>query len=371
MTKEELDKYEKLYEDTVDYFRTVELTLKELEAERNDGFDAMVELGKDQNKLHSRFIDLDRKVNRLAQDAERLTKIYDVIQAANGERQRKGERSLEKQTVLIEELKQRVNDLTQDNQRLLKEYNDRLAKLNLFNEKNGNIEMDSVDPALSTCIENFMEVNKERRTFQNESEDLPPDWDKRFKKFIQDQSTNVKTAMTEYPSNKQFPGVLEEWTAVMTELNSADNGLRSDQRKQLAQRERLQILNSVQKDVIDINSKLKDKDVKFNESLYADKIKEKREIVKQQQIEAQTLVTELKTLQISSLDYDRLLKLDWDNIKKTEEWEYYTKLISRVRQTRITLGETERNNDNKLNCLKNKDDYIKRLKEEISNKVGI
>ena len=101
--------------------------------------------------------------------------------------------------------------------------------------------------------------------------------------------------MAENPSSKSFPGLLEDLNEVSKELYTSDLDLRADQRKYLSQLEKQKLLQSVKSDIEEMKQKLNDKEAKFNESLYADKIKEKREQIMHQRYEAQAIITDIKT----------------------------------------------------------------------------
>ena len=299
-----------------------------------------------------------------------MVTIRDSIKTVHGERLRKGERGQAKQQEMIDELNKQIDELNQQIEKLAQDHAGKGDELKKLQDSNESVDMSEVNPDLRGFIERYIESSKERRHFQDEAERLPPDWDQLFKKFIQEQSSNLKNAMNEYPSNQNFPDVLNDYISAMTELYNTDVQYKADQRKQLAQIQKMQILGSIGEDVNDIKTKLDDQNVKFNESLYADKIKEKRERIKSQKLEAQTLVTELKTFKMMDLEFDKMEKFEWTDIKQTPDFTRYSEVTSRTKQARIELGELERANENKLNCVQNKDEYIERLKQEIELKLS-
>ena len=118
----------------------------------------------------------------------------------------------------------------------------------------------------------------------------------------------------------------------------------------------------------DIQNEIKDIKSKFNEPLYADKIKDKRAKIKEQKLELQTLETEIKTQMLMSNEFSKLDNVSFTDHKETDEWGEYLGKLDRVRELKILVGESERSNENKQNIIKNKDDYIERLKAEIEHK---
>lgn len=118
----------------------------------------------------------------------------------------------------------------------------------------------------------------------------------------------------------------------------------------------------------DIQAEIKDIKSKFDEPLYADKIKDKRARIKEQKLELQTLETEIKTQALMSNEFSKLDGLSFTDPKETPEWGEYLGKLDRIRQLKILIGETERTNENKENMVKNKNDYIERLKAEIEFK---
>jgi uncharacterized coiled-coil protein SlyX len=366
-----LEAYQGLVQDARDHFDRVNSVIEEMTEEKANWSDEVMVLEKEQYKLFKEVLDQNRELEKFGQNEEGLQRILEAVTTFTDERLRKKEDMIDRQRKLIQELEDIIAGLRRAIEELGAKLEEVLKRLEELKRNTSSFGVKFAGPELEELLNKYLQASYTRRDCQDESEQLPIDWDLRFKNFVQESSSEVKNAMSEYPANKDFPGILEDWTQMATELYTLDVGLRADQRKQLAQIQRLGVLKTIQVDVNDIKTKLQDKNVKFNESLYADKIKEKRELIKQQKIEAQTLVTDLKTLRIMNLEFENLEKLGWSDIKETPEWAYYLELAANVKQHRILVGEEERSNENKKNCLGNKEDYIKRLRKEIELKLSM
>ena len=255
----------------------------------------MAKLGEDQHLLFTRFLDVDRESKKISQKVQSLKKIYDGMEKACEERSRKGKDFINNQKQIIDELNSKIEEQNNQNESLTKDFSSKQRQLESLVSSNNPFGMKPVDEQYKASVERYLQSSHDRRKFQNESEELPVDWDMSFKKFIQDHSSSLKTAMAENPSSKSFPGLLEDLNEVSKELYTSDLDLRADQRKYLSQLEKQKLLQSVKSDIEEMKQKLNDKEAKFNESLYADKIKEKREQIMHQRYEAQAIITDIKT----------------------------------------------------------------------------
>lgn len=116
--------------------------------------------------------------------------------------------------------------------------------------------MKEIDPKIEDKINSFISAHQERRQFQDESEDLPSDLDRRFKTHIEEMTSELKSASQDYPSSKNFPAVMEEWNDLTTELNSISLNNSLLDRKSNAQKLKLSLLRSLQEDHSDLSEKL-------------------------------------------------------------------------------------------------------------------
>jgi len=172
------------------------------------------------------------------------------------ERVRKKERVLEMQQQLLAEVNEKVHHTLKQNEVLAKELQQREETLNDMQEKCDHIGIKELDPKIEDNIHNFISVQKERRQFQDESEDMPLEWDSRFRGHVQEMSSELKKTTNEYPSNKNFPAVMDEWFDATAELNSTELNNKHLDRKINAQNIKLALMASMQNDMNDIREKL-------------------------------------------------------------------------------------------------------------------
>ena len=353
--------YEEFFANIQPKWKSADEKLNEITLVYGNTLDKYCSLGKEQHKLYSKFIEIDREVKRRQHIVSDMRDKEDGIKDIHGERYRKKERAIEKQNQIIKELNELLANLTKRNQELSKLLLEKEIELQKLEDSFSFFGIKEKDLHIIEKLKAFMEANQERRQFQNESEEFPPHWDKLFKEFIEDSCSELKTSTNEYPSNKQFPGLANDWIDTINELNESDRDLKLTTRKQIAQDIKLEMLKDIQNEIKDIKSK-------FNEPLYADKIKDKRAKIKEQKLEIQALETDIKSQMLMSNEFKKLEDITFTDHKETDEWEEYIKKIDEVRNLKHTVGEAERSNENKANIIKNKDDYIQRLKEEIELK---
>lgn len=185
-----------------------------------------------------------------------LSEIHNGIKEIGAERYRKKERAVEKQNQIIQDLQSQLELLSKTNEELSKILavkEDELIKLEDSCESFGVKEL---NPKIEENIKNFLGCHKERRQFQDESEDLPPEWDKRFKGFIQDMSTEIKNATNEYPSNKKFPNLVNEWLESTNETNETDRQIRILERAKIAQAVKVAMMRDIQSEIITLRERL-------------------------------------------------------------------------------------------------------------------
>jgi len=71
-------------------------------------------------------------------------------------------------------------------------------------------------------------------------------------------TTELKNALKEYPSNKNFPGVKEDWIGLTSEIQEIEYQNRIFERSRLAQETKLTIIKDIGNEVERIREKLKE-----------------------------------------------------------------------------------------------------------------
>ena len=143
-------------------------------------------LTKEQHKLYTKFIEIDREVKRISDIVSNMRELEDGIKDIHGERYRKKERAIEKQNQIIRELNELLSNLAKRNEELSKLLAEKEIELRNFEETFSVLGIKEKDLHITERLKTFMESHKERRQFQNESEEFPPHWDKLFKGFIEE-----------------------------------------------------------------------------------------------------------------------------------------------------------------------------------------
>ena len=71
-------------------------------------------------------------------------------------------------------------------------------------------------------------------------------------------TTELKNALKEHPSNKNFPGIKEDWIGLTSEIQEIEYQNRILERSRLAQETKLTIIKDIGNEVERIREKLKE-----------------------------------------------------------------------------------------------------------------
>lgn len=251
-----LKDYEKLLYDVVPEFKEADNQVIELSRSYCESLGKNTALGKEQHALLGKYLEVRRQVNKMRQEVNDLSELHEGIKEIGAERFRKKERAVEKQNQTIQDLQGQLELLAKTNEELAKILAIKEDDLIKLEDSCENFGIKELNPKIEENINNFIGCQKERRQFQDESEDLPPEWDKRFKGFIQDMSTEIKNATTEYPSNKKFPTLINDWLESTNEANETDREIRVLERAKIAQAVKVAMMRDIQNEIIMLRERL-------------------------------------------------------------------------------------------------------------------
>lgn len=253
--------------------------------------DQNVSLGKDQYYLLANYLDVRRSMNKSSQVEKNLEQLKSGAIEIEAERIRQKQRSIEAQLKIILELKDSINYLKSENERLTQEYSEREKNLIDLENSFETFGIKSPEPKLEENIHEFYRTQCERRQFQDESEEMPADWDKRLIGHVQDMTSELKNALNEYPSNKNFPHVKEDWVNMTTEIRDTEYQNRVLERTSYAQNTKLSIIKDIEQEIERIKEKAKEG---IDESTFEDLIKDIRERLNEIRLYLKTIYTDVK-----------------------------------------------------------------------------
>jgi len=254
--KDLLKKYEALLGDKLPVYSQLDKEISETSQMHSGILDQKNMLEKENATLSKNYAEIKRMISKYNNDIDGINDMVAGQKLTEDERVRKKERVLEMQQQLLAEVNEKVHHTLKQNEVLAKELQQREETLNDMQEKCDHIGIKELDPKIEDNIHNFISVQKERRQFQDESEDMPLEWDSRFRGHVQEMSSELKKTTNEYPSNKNFPAVMDEWFDATAELNSTELNNKHLDRKINAQNIKLALMASMQNDMNDIREKL-------------------------------------------------------------------------------------------------------------------
>lgn len=262
--KQMLEEYENMLALSVPKFKSIENNLIHISKEYCSTLDHNCVLGKEQHKLYAKFLEVKREVNKLNQEANDLMELQNGIREIGAERYRKKERAVEKQMKIIAELNELISQITQENEVLLNTLNEKETALQTLEDNCDHIGIKEMNSHIQDGINGFVASQQERRQYQDEAEDLPADWDKRFKGYITEMSTELKNALNEYPSNKNFPGVSSDWINANKEEMDLHIQNKILERSRSAQSIKIALLRDIQSDIALIRQRLTESKLSIN-----------------------------------------------------------------------------------------------------------
>lgn len=291
LVKERLSEYEQFLSDSVIEARESDEKLNKISSNYCKIIDKNVSLGKDQYYLLANYLDVRRSLNKSAQVAKNLEQLKAGTIEIEAERIRQKQRSIEAQLKIISELNDTITHLKSENKRLTHEYNEKEQSLIDLENSYETFGIKSPEPKLEENIHEFYRTQNERRQFQDESEEMPADWDKRLIGHVQDMTSEVKSALNEYPSNKNFPHVKDDWVNITTEIRDTEFQNRLLERTKFAQITKLSMIKDIEQEIERIREKIKEG---IDESTFEDLIKDVRERLNEIRIYLKTIYTDVK-----------------------------------------------------------------------------
>ena len=230
-------------------------------------------------------------MNKSSQVEKNLQQLKSGTVEIDAERVRQKQREIEAQLKLISELNDRINNLRSENEKLAQEFSEKEKNLIDLENSYENFGIKSPEPKLEEDIHEFYRTQCERRQFQDESEEMPADWDRRLISHAQEMSSELKNALNEYPSNKNFPRIKDDWINITTDIRDTEYQNRLLERTKFAQNTKLSMIKDIEAEIERMNEKIKEG---IDESTFEDMIKSIRERLDQLRLLLKTIYTDVK-----------------------------------------------------------------------------
>jgi DNA repair exonuclease SbcCD ATPase subunit len=231
------------------------------------------------------------------------------------------------------------------------------------------------DAHLEGAARDFIGVNQERRRVQDDGDEIPEDWIAASKAFLDDQYNDFKVGENE----KDRDGRIEDLMRQIHNTNMAIEALLAEmqriEREKGVSKQKGILADDMNKDMSDLRSRLEEQLSKREQIIseikeYMILHKEKADLFRRQQEEISILLSEIEEIRMY-LREEVNLGLEQLNIDIEAHKERLRQLILDINEVRLLITEEEHHNEIKRNLLRNKDEYIERLKiaiEELNRK---
>jgi hypothetical protein len=362
LAKEKLSEYEQFLTNSAIESNLLDGEVNILSSDYIKTIDTNVLFGKDQYHLLAIYLDIRRKLNKTLQVEKNLNQLKSGVVEIEAERIRQKQRSVESQLKIIFSLNQTINNLKSENSRLTITHSQQEQNLIDLENSFETFGIKGPEPKLEDDIHESYRTQCERRQFQDESEDVPSEWDKRLIAQVQDMGTELKNALTEYPSNKNFPKVKDDWINLTTEIRDTEYHNRVLERTKTAQTIRVSIIKDIEQEIERIKDKIKEG---IDESSFEGLIKELRERLDELKIQLRTIYTDVKRDNLLVTKCRDHKDLSSENVQNCPECHDLLLLVQKVNHSQSILDEADRCNQKKIDVLKQKDERIGALKDQI------
>ena len=275
----------------------------------------------------------------------------------------------EQQKGTIDELKNKINESKSDISDLRRQHDNASADLTIESKAFARGRNTKDDPNLENLTNDVVGVHQERRRAQDEGENLHDDWVGSTRVFL-DKSNS------EYEAGQRDRGTLLRIQDIMAQIAQSNE----DIERLIAELQRLErekainghrgtVSNDITVDLTDVRSRL-DKELAKRERI----IVELKDFTTQQRSKSDVYGRQREEIDILIRDIEELREFLREKYEDEEaellELEreienHKTRLrdiINEINELRVLIIEEEHHNDIKRNLLRNRDEYIERLK---------
>lgn len=270
----------------------------------------------------------------------------------------------DQQKVIIGELKDDVSTLRSEIENLRRQ------------EESGSVELLSLtggsghgnertDPNLENVLSDFVAVHQERRKVQDGGEGCYDDMVDGHKIFLDNAYSEFKHGTKNRTSAMRVEELMHQIVQSNHDIETLISELLKSDREKAINDHRNILCNDINSDFNDVRARL-DYELTIRERA----VSELREYARGDQVEQfDLLIQEIHELRLSLRERWTELQTELEEltIQITEHRERLRIIITQINEVRITIIEEEHHNDIKSNLLRNRDEYIERLKIAIGD----
>jgi len=243
-------------------------------------------------------------------------------------------------------------------------------------EESGSVELISLsggssnvngrgNPNLENVLSDFVAVHQERRKVQDGGEGCYDDMVDGHKIFLDNAYSEFKHGTKNRTSAMRVEELMHQITQSNHDIETLISELLNTDRGKAINDHRNILCNDINSDLNDVRSRL-DYELTVRERT----VSELREYARGDQVEQfDLLIQEIQELRLSLREKWSALQSELEELRLeiTQYRERLRIIITQINEVRITIIEEEHHNDIKRNLLRNRDEYIERLKIAIGD----
>jgi chromosome segregation ATPase len=367
-TDEEINDLLRQYEDLLDQHAEV---FKQLDQEANDNVDEFDKNGDLWKKLFTEGMDLEKRcddvdyeIEGLADKEGQLKKLRDALLSNYDDYLGKFRYITEQQKGIIDELRGDIDSLRSEIDALRRQTSQAESELSSQSKAYANGRNTQNDTDLENCMNDFVAVHKERRRVQDDGENFYDEWLQANKDFIDRGHSEYGVGQRDKGTYMRIQELLEQIYQSNEDIERLMVDLQKIQKEKEINDHRNVLCNDMLADFSDVRSRL-DYELAQRERMLSE-LREYSTGDTREQLDS--LITEIQELRAFLRDRwnEQQGELEELRIEIDSHRERLKTVINEINELRVLIIDEEHHNDIKRNLLRNRDEYIERLKIAIA-----
>ena len=373
---EEINDLLREYEDLLDQHAEV---FKQLDEESNANVEEFEKYGDLWKQLFTEGMDLEKKCDDIDYEIEGLTdkekhllKLKDDLQKIYGVYTGKLFGITEQQRSIIEEIRNEIRGLEGDINSLKNQLELGNIELTAESQAFARGRNTKNEPEIEDVMGEFVKSHKARRRVQDDGEEVPNDWVQQHKTFINNSLSEFEAQKGQNSKNLRIQEILEQILQSNEDIERLLVDLQRIERERGVNEHKTILNTDMANDLADIRSRLeyelmqKERMLSELREYATGDIREQIDLLLREIQELRTFLREKWDDQQSELED---LRVEIENHRETLKT-----IITEIYNLKVLIIEEEHHNDIKRNLLRNRDEYIERLKisiRELSKKPNL
>lgn len=356
------------YEDLLDEHAEA---FKQLDAEANENVDEFEKHGDLWKKLFTEGMelekkcdDVDYKIEDLADKEDQLRRVKADLENNYRDYVGKVKYVTEQQKGIIDELRNDINSLKSEINSLRRQHDSGTAELAVESVEFARGRNTKNDQNLENVVKDFIAVHKEKRREQDNGENLCDDLLEAHKGFLDNSLGEYKLGERDKGTHMRLNELMEQIFQSNQDIEILLADLQKLDRENGVNEHRTNLCNDINTDLADVRSRLE-----YELAQREKAIVELRDYARGDQREQfDQLIIEIQELRVFLRERWNGQQAELDDLKGEIDTlkERLKNMIREINELRIMIIEEEHHNDIKRNLLRNRDEYIERLKIAIA-----